>query len=75
MDDGVDFDGKERKLEYGLPDMHGHNIEENMLLLDLLHLICSNPGAVNYFNLPEVERERSNRFMEAYYARCKADQL
>ena len=73
LEDGVDFDGEGRKLKYGVPDMREHDIEENMSF-DSLHLICGDPGSVDYFNLPEAERERYDQFMEAYYAKCKAGQ-
>ena len=73
LEDGVDFDGKGRKLKYGVPDMREHDIEENMSF-DSLHLICGDPGSVDYFNLPEAERERYDQFMEAYYAKCEAGQ-
>jgi hypothetical protein len=37
-------------------------VEENMSF-DSLHLICGDPGAVDYFDLPEVERERYDQFI------------
>ena len=73
LEDGVDFDGEGRKLKYGVPDMREHDIEENMSF-DSLHLICGDPGSVDYFNLPEAEPERYDQFMEAYYAKCEAGQ-
>ena len=56
-----------------MPDMREHDIEENMSF-DSLHLICGDPGSVDYFDLPEAERERYDQFMEAYYAKCEAGQ-
>jgi hypothetical protein len=47
-----------------VPDMREHDIEENMSI-DSLHLICGDPGSVDYFDLPEAERERYDQFMEA----------
>ena len=73
MEDGLDFDGEGRKLKYDVPDMREHDIEENMSF-DSLHLICGDPGAIDYVDLPEAERERYDQFMEAYYAKCEAGQ-
>ena len=39
-----------------------------------LRMICGDPGAADYFDLLEVERERYDTSMEAYYAKCEADQ-
>ena len=74
LEDGIDFDSKGRKLKYSLPDMRKYDIKENMLF-GLLHLICGDPGAVDYFDLSEVEQERYDRFMEVYYTTCEADQF
>ena len=62
-----------RKLKYDVPDMKKHDIEENMVF-NPLHMICGDPGAINYFNLPKAERKRYDQFMEVYYAKCEAGQ-
>ena len=51
-----------------------HNIKKHVLF-DSIHLICNNPALVDYFGLPEVERERYDWFIEAYCAKCKVGQL
>jgi hypothetical protein len=42
-------------------------VEENMSF-DSLHLIWDDPGAVDYFDLPEVERERYDQFISQLYS-------
>lgn len=74
FDDGVDFDGEGRKLKYAVPDMQEHDIGQHMTF-DSLHLICGDPGEVDYFDLPAAERERYNQFMEACCAKHYAGQL
>jgi hypothetical protein len=73
LEDSVDFDSEERKLKYGVSDMSEQGIEENMPF-DSLHLICGNPGSVDYFNLPKAKQERCAQFMEAHYTKCEAGQ-
>ena len=68
FEEGVDLGDKERTPTYGVLDMLENNNKQNMVF-DSLYLICGNPRAVDYFDLPEAEQERYDQCVEANYAK------
>ena len=72
--DGVDIDSAAvKKLKYDLPDMQQHNISE-YLSYNELDLIAGDPEAVDYDNMTEEEKNRYNKFVEAWYAKCDKEE-
>ena len=55
-----------------LPDMQQYNISE-YLSYNELDLIAGDPEAVDYDNMTEEEKDRYDKFVEAWYAKCNKE--
>ena len=72
--DGVDIDNAAvKKLTYDLPDMQQYNISE-YLSYNELDLIAGDPEAVDYDNMTEEEKNRYDKFVEVWYAKCNKEE-
>ena len=68
--DGVDLEaGRDKKLKYPLPDMSEHAIGD-YLSYDELALIAGDINDVPYNGLHAVEKDRYDKFVEAWYEKC-----
>ena len=72
--DRVDIDSAAvKKLKYNLPDTQQHNISE-YLSYNKLDLIAEDPEDVDYDDMIEEEKNRYDKFVEMWYAKCKEEE-
>lgn len=67
LTDGIDLDGgATKKLKYPVPNMDEHDIEE-YLSFEELELIAGDIDDVEYDNLSDENKQRYDKFVEAWY--------